>query len=138
MAVDASALSTSSTLTTRSTIDPSDRAGIPIMLPPASPVAGGPRWLLPSVLVAGIVALVLCLFLGGAASPAAVAGLPDAGAGTQWALPLASFIAETAAVLALGAALLAAALIPRRAELVEPLDVSPRGSALGAACSSGP
>ena len=117
MAVDASALSTSSTLTTRSTIDPSDRAGIPIMLPPASPVAGGPRWLLPSVLVAGIVALVLCLFLGGAASPAAVAGLPDAGAGTQWALPLASFIAETAAVLALGAALLAAALIPRRAEL---------------------
>ncbi len=95
-------------------IDPAVRTGLPISLPPASPVAGGPRWLLPAVLVAGIAALVACLFVGGSAAVVAVAGLPDAGGGTQWALPVASFIAETAAVLALGGALLAAALIPPR------------------------
>ena len=51
----------------------------------------------------------------------ALPGLPDAGAGTRWALPVASFIAETAAVLALGAALLAAALIPRRGDWRSPI-----------------
>ena len=111
------ALTTSSTVMTRSAIDPAVRAGIPITLPPASPVSAGPRWLLPAILVAGIAALVACLFVGGAATVTAVTGLPDAGAGTQWALPMASFIAETAAVLALGAALLATWLIPRRGEL---------------------
>jgi putative copper resistance protein D len=98
-------------------IDPAVRKGIPVTLPPASPIAGGPRWLLPSVLFAGIVALVACLFVGGSTAVAAVAGLPDAGGGTQWALPVASFIAETAAVLALGGALLAAALIPPRGDV---------------------
>jgi putative copper export protein len=110
MAVDATVLPD------QPAIDPAVRTGIPITLPPASPAAGGPRWLLPSVLVAGIVALVACLFVGGSASVAAVAGLPDAGGGTRWALPVASFIAETAAVLALGGALLAAALIPSGGE----------------------
>ncbi len=110
MAVDTTAMP-------QSPIDPAVRAGIPLTLPSASPVAGGPRWLLPSVLVAGITALIGCLFVGGAASVTAVVGLPDAGAGTQWALPVASFVAETAAVLALGGALLATALIPRRNDL---------------------
>ena len=72
MAVDATVLPD------QPAIDPAVRTGIPITLPPASPAAGGPRWLLPSVLVAGIVALVACLFVGGSASVAAVAGLPDA------------------------------------------------------------
>src|SRR4051794_3136012 len=72
----------------------------------------GPRWLLPGVLAAGIVALLICLLAGGTVGASAVSGLPDAGAGTRWALPMAAFIAETAAVLAFGAALLAGTLIP--------------------------
>jgi hypothetical protein len=52
MAVDATVLPD------QPAIDPAVRTGIPVTLPPASPAAGGPRWLLPSVLVAGIVALV--------------------------------------------------------------------------------
>ncbi|MET0966408.1 MAG: CopD family protein, partial [Nakamurella sp.] len=75
---------------------------------------GGPRWLLPALMITGIVALLACLLAGGTVGAAAVSGLPDAGAGTRWALPLASFIAETAAVLAFGAALLAGALLPGR------------------------
>jgi putative copper resistance protein D len=74
----------------------------------------GPRWLLPTLLIAGIVALLACLLAGGTVGTGAVSGLPDAGTGTRWALPLASFIAETAAVLAFGAALLAGALLPSR------------------------
>jgi len=74
----------------------------------------GPRWLLPALLVAGSVALLTCLLAGGTVGTSTVGGLPDAGAGTSWALPIASFIAEATAVLGFGAALLAGALIPGR------------------------
>ena len=89
--------------------------------PPAVPAVqraagAGPRWLLPSFLAAGIATLAVCLLAGGVVSAGSLPGLPDAGAGTRWALPVAAFVAETAAVLALGAALLASALIPRGGE----------------------
>jgi putative copper export protein len=83
------------------------------MLPVATGNSG-PRWLVPGLVLSGLVALVGCLFLGDSVGAGAIPGLPDAGDGTRWGLPVASFIAETAAVLALGAALVAAALIPHR------------------------
>ena len=86
-------------------------------LPDDGTAGTGPRWLLPALLVAGIAALVGCLFVGGSVSVTTLVGLPDAGAGTLWALPVASFIAETAAVLALGAALLVVTLLPQQGDL---------------------
>ena len=72
----------------------------------------GPRWLLPTILGTGVIALLACLLAGGTVGTGTVSGLPDAGPGTRWALPVASFVAESAAVLGFGAALLAAVLIP--------------------------
>lgn len=81
-------------------------------LPTAPTAPAGPRWLVPALLAAGLVALVGCLTLGGTLTVESVPGLPDAGSGTSWGLPVASFIAETAGVLAFGAALMVAAMIP--------------------------
>lgn len=74
----------------------------------------GPRWLVPGLLAAGLIALTCCLVVGGSLTTEPLPGLPDAGAATRWGLPVASFIAETAGVLALGAALLVTALIPHQ------------------------
>lgn len=80
---------------------------------PAPRIGTGPRWLLPALLSTGLVVLLGCLVASGTATTTALPGLPDAGAGTRWALPVASFVAETAMVLALGAAVLVTALLPR-------------------------
>ena len=94
---------------------------VQVQAPPArravlrpEPAGTGPRWLIPALLTTGLVGLVGCLLLGNSMTTDAVAGLPDAGSGTRWGLPVASFIAETALVLAFGAALLVAALMPTR------------------------
>ena len=78
----------------------------------AGPLPRATGWLIPALLGTGILALLGCLLLTTSGAAALISALPDAGAGTRWALPIASFVAESAAVLAMGAALLAVLIIP--------------------------
>ncbi|MGH3094553.1 MAG: copper resistance D family protein [Streptosporangiales bacterium] len=64
------------------------------------------------VLVAGLLTLVVMLLAGGGAPQPAPAGIPDAGPFTGWALPASRLLADAAAILAVGAALTAAVLLP--------------------------
>ena len=75
------------------------------------PLLHATRWLTPALLGTGILALLGCLLLTTSGAAALISALPDAGAGTRWALPVASFVAESAAVLAMGAGLLAVVML---------------------------
>ncbi|MFI6574967.1 cytochrome c oxidase assembly protein [Nocardiopsis sp. NPDC050513] len=59
-----------------------------------------------------VLALILTLILGGAAFPVLIPGLPDAGQGVRWGLPLAKVVMDASAVLTIGLLLLATVLLP--------------------------
>ncbi|MFV2194605.1 cytochrome c oxidase assembly protein [Nocardiopsis sp. LOL_012] len=59
-----------------------------------------------------LAALACTLLLGGAAYPELIPGLPDAGQGVRWGLPLAKVVMDASAVLAVGLLLLGAVLLP--------------------------
>jgi cytochrome c oxidase assembly factor CtaG/putative copper export protein len=62
----------------------------------------------------GLLALVVALLVGGGAPQPPIAGLPDAGAGTGWALPVSRFLTDTAGVLTVGLLLSSALLLPTK------------------------
>jgi len=66
------------------------------------------------VLVAGLTALVVALVAGGGAPQPPVAGLPSAGQGTGWALPMSRLLTDCAGIGAVGLLLTAALLLPTR------------------------
>ncbi|MGJ6961586.1 cytochrome c oxidase assembly protein [Streptosporangium sp. G11] len=61
---------------------------------------------------AAVVALVIAMIAGGAASPRIIPGLPDQGSFTRWGLPLAKLAMDAAGVLTVGTLLVAAFLLP--------------------------
>lgn len=61
---------------------------------------------------AGVVALVIAMIAGGAATPRIIPGLPDQGAFTRWGLPLAKLTMDTTGVLTVGVLLAATILLP--------------------------
>ena len=65
-------------------------------------------------LAAGLVTLALALLFGHGVETKPAGGLPWAGAGTAWALPIARFLHDAAAVVTVGFLLLAVALLPDR------------------------
>ncbi|GAA2015398.1 CopD family protein [Nakamurella flavida] len=91
---------------------PAERTRSPIRVGTVPPAAErtATSWVLPAVLLCGLLGLAAALVLGGAAAPTLVAGLPDAGGATTWALPAAVHLAQAAAVLSLGALLVPALL----------------------------
>jgi putative copper export protein len=62
--------------------------------------------------VAGTVAMVLALVLGGGAPERDPSGLTEVGAGTAWALPVLRLLSDVTAVACIGALLAAAVLLP--------------------------
>ena len=74
------------------------------------------RFVVAAVLTCAAV-LLLALLLGGGRPVPSVAGLPDAGPFTGWALPAARLVLELAAVTTVGALLLAGVLLPSGAGL---------------------
>ncbi|WP_040689278.1 cytochrome c oxidase assembly protein [Nocardiopsis lucentensis] len=58
------------------------------------------------------IALCLTLVLGGAAYPELIPGLPDAGQGVRWGLPVAKLFLDASGVLTIGLLLLATVLLP--------------------------
>ena len=77
--------------------------------PDTADIAGQERvvtsWVVPAALLTGLLGLSVALIVGGAAAPTLLAGLPDAGGATTWALPAATYLAQAAAVLAVGSLL---------------------------------
>ncbi|MFI0417100.1 cytochrome c oxidase assembly protein [Spongiactinospora sp. 9N601] len=61
---------------------------------------------------AAVVALIAAMFVGGAATPRIIPGLPDEGTLTRWALPLSKLLMNASGVLTVGTLLAATALLP--------------------------
>ncbi|MCG5212130.1 cytochrome c oxidase assembly protein [Streptosporangium sp. KLBMP 9127] len=61
---------------------------------------------------AALIALIVAMFAGGAATPRIIPGLPDEGALTRWALPISKLAMDTAGVLTVGALLAATVFLP--------------------------
>jgi cytochrome c oxidase assembly factor CtaG/putative copper export protein len=70
--------------------------------------------LLVTVLAVGLVTLVVALLAGGGSPQPAVPGLPSAGAGTGWALPVVRFLADAAGILVVGLLLTVSLLLPSK------------------------
>ena len=89
---------------------------------PEAEVAGGPGRISPGTatrllivaLIAGLLSLVAALAFGHGVETKPAGGLPWAGAGTAWALPIARFLHDAAGVVTVGFLLLAVALLPDR------------------------
>nr|WP_205863094.1 cytochrome c oxidase assembly protein [Planosporangium thailandense] len=83
---------------------------------------------------AGLIVLVVALRAGGAvASP--LSGLPDAGAGTRWGLPVARLLVDALGTLTVGLAMTAAFLLPGDGRLLSAAGYRLlRRAALGAGC----
>ncbi|MGV9598271.1 cytochrome c oxidase assembly protein [Streptosporangium sandarakinum] len=69
-------------------------------------------WLGLAVAGAALVALVIAMFAGGAATPRIIPGLPDEGAVTRWGLPVAKLTMDAAGVVTVGTLLAAAFFFP--------------------------
>jgi cytochrome c oxidase assembly factor CtaG/putative copper export protein len=86
--------------------------------PATAPVEAGaasaplPRLVLGLALTAGLGVLLLGLWVGDAVSATSIPGLPAAGAGTAWALPIAKLVFDLSAVGTVGALLVGVALVP--------------------------
>jgi len=70
--------------------------------------------LLGAVLAVGLLALVVALLAGGGAPAAPVAGLPSAGAGTGWALPVSRLLTDLGGIMTVGLLLTASVLLPSK------------------------
>jgi cytochrome c oxidase assembly factor CtaG/putative copper export protein len=94
--------------------------------PPAAPIATdaatpSPRAVLVAAILAGVGILVLGLWVGDALAPETIPGLPDAGALTPWALPIAKFVFDLSALATVGTLLAGVALVPSAgAEMTAP------------------
>ena len=73
-----------------------------------------PGRLLAGATVVGVVVMALCLWTGDGRPAGPVEGLPDAGPGTTWALPMVRTIADLALILTVGLLLAGAVLVPAR------------------------
>ena len=69
---------------------------------------------------AGLLTLVAALTFGHGVEHKPAGGLPWAGSGTAWALPVARFVHDAAAIITLGFLILAIALLPDRKGLLGP------------------
>ncbi|GLW10619.1 copper resistance protein D [Microtetraspora sp. NBRC 13810] len=65
-----------------------------------------------AAVAAAVAALIAAMFLGGAATPRIIPGLPDEGTLTRWALPLSKMGMDGTGVLTVGLLLAATALLP--------------------------
>ncbi len=82
---------------------------------PAGPTSRSPvTRILLTAAAAGVLTLVAALVFGHGVEHKPAGGLPWAGAGTAWALPVARFLHDAAAVVTVGFLLLAVALLPDR------------------------
>jgi cytochrome c oxidase assembly factor CtaG/putative copper export protein len=72
----------------------------------------GPRLVLVTALAAGLGTLLLGLWIGAATSRPSIPGLPDAGTGTLWALPIAKLVFDLSALGTVGALLAGVTLVP--------------------------
>jgi cytochrome c oxidase assembly factor CtaG/putative copper export protein len=88
-------------------------------LPPSRRSGMMPRILLVA-LAAGGLTLVAALLFGHGVEHKPAGGLPWAGAGTAWALPVTRFLHDAAAVITMGFLLLAVALLPDRSGALGP------------------
>ncbi len=91
---------------------------LPAPLEPAR--IGAPGRLLVATLVVGVLTLVAAATFGHGIESKPTGGLPWAGSGTAWALPIARFFHDAAAVVTIGFLLLAVGLLPDRKGTVGP------------------
>jgi putative copper resistance protein D len=88
-------------------------ATAPVRAPGASsPVRPAPLLILSTVV--GVLVMAVLLWAGDGRPAPALDGLPDAGLGTGWALPVARVISDLSAVLTVGLLVLGAVLVPAR------------------------
>jgi putative copper resistance protein D len=73
-----------------------------------------PLWLIVGAAVVGVAVVALCLWTGDGRPAPSPPGLPDPGAGTEWALPAVRVLADLAAILTVGLLLAGAVLVPAR------------------------
>ena len=97
------------------TVDAPSDAAIPSQAAPDGQLSASP---LPRILlaagVAGLLMLIAALVFGHGVEHKPAGGLPWAGSGTSWALPIVRFLHDAAAIVTLGFLLLAVALLPDR------------------------
>ncbi len=94
----------------------SPETGTPVAVtPPGShATSGAASRVLLTALVAGVIALIAALTFGHGVEHEPPGGLPWAGAGTAWTLPVARFLHDAAAIVTVGFLLLAVVLLPDR------------------------
>ncbi len=72
----------------------------------------GPRLVLAAAIAAGVGVLLVGLWIGDAIRQPSIPGLPEAGAVTPWALPIAKLVFDVSAIGTVGALLVGVALVP--------------------------
>ena len=91
----------------------------PLLAEPPAQI-GAPGRLLVAAVVVGVLTLIAAATFGHGIETKPSGGLPWAGSGTAWALPIARFLHDAAAVVTVGFLLLAVALLPDRKGTVGP------------------